>query len=142
MSEYEDISTPVLKETIAAQRMRVDELVPEKIELERRLSEVRTQLAVFRKGIAQDEAELRDREPEFGGTYQHPDGFGYQSFRGRKLWQYRIIGTPVYAQEGPNNDGYVFYDPMCSEHGRVGFGNMDPQFTLSDAYRHFQNSHV
>lgn len=142
MSEYDDINTPVLKETIAQQQMEIDSLVPEKVELERRLTEIRAKLAALRDGLRKDEAELRSREPEFGGTYQHKDGFGYQSFRGRKLWEYRIIGTTVSAQEGDNQDGYVFYEPRCSEHGRAGFGNLSLQAALSDAYRHYQKQHV
>ncbi len=142
MNEFASTDTAVLKETIGQTRTRRDELVGQKIDLENVLSSVQRDLSMHRVALFEMEAELREREPEFGGTYQHPDGFGYQSFRGRKLWEYRITGTPVTIFEGPNEDGYVFYEPRCVEHGPLPFSILEHEKALSMGYRHVLERHV
>lgn len=142
MNEYASTDTAVLKETIAQTRTRRDELVDQKIDLENQLASVQRDLSMHRVALYEMEAELREREPELGGTYQHEEGFGYQSFRGRKLWEYRIIGTPVTIFEGPNQDGYVFYEPRCVEHGPIPFSHLEHERALSVGYRHFLEKHV
>lgn len=143
MSEYDDISTPVLKEMVAQARTEADSLIDEKIELEKRLAVIQEARTGWITSLREHEAELREREPEFGGTYPHPAGFAYQSFRGRDRWEYRIIGTTVLVRDVVVPNYGVCHESICSEHGTVG-GPAQNQLEdeLGFAYRHFTDRHA
>lgn len=141
MTGYENISTSALKETIAQIRTDRSELTDQKIELEKRLRTIRSDLAELRAVLSDMEAELRDREPEVGGTYPHPLGFAYRSLRGRDRWRYEIVGTPVAAYES-SEEGYIFYTPMCEDHGHVALSSGRLEHALELCFQHVQKEHL
>jgi len=141
MTGYENISTSALKENIAQIRTDRDALIDQKIELEKRLGPIRRELSETRVTLSDMEAELRDREPEVGGTYPHPLGFEYRSLRGRDRWRYEIVGTPVAAYESPE-EGYFFYTPMCEDHGHVALSSHRLEQALELCFQHVQKEHL
>jgi hypothetical protein len=90
-------------------------------------------------------------EPEFGGTYQHAEGFGYKSWRVREKapnWEYRIIGTDVAVVEVDGGNQYgLLLAVRCSctkfrEQAVAGPSQWPLEHALSFAHRHWVEKHV
>ncbi len=141
MVDYSIVPTEALKRYIANSRTQNAEWVRTRRDLEKRLKTARMMASDWAKAVADQEAELRSREPERGGVYTHADGFTYESFRGRDLWEYRISGTSVLVREAGVYDGYMNYDVMCERHGKQGLSGTSLDITLSLAYKHFREQH-
>lgn len=141
LTDFEAVRTPLLRAVITQARKTTGDMVAELRELEKRARALRADLTVWRGVLRAHEEELRDREPEPGGIYVHPEGFEYRSFRGRERWQYRITGTPVTVYEGPNDNGYVFYSAVCDDHGIVPLSDTNPMTALSRGFAHAQKEH-
>jgi hypothetical protein len=141
MADYSFVPTEALRNYIAHSRRENAEWVRIRRDLEERLKSARKQAKHWAQEVAEQEAELRAREPERGGSYEHAEGFFYESFRGRDFWEYRISGTSVLVRETGVYDGYMNYDVICERHGKQGLSGTLLDLTLSRAYKHFRETH-
>lgn len=142
MTDYSVVPTYALKNYVANSRKMVAEWNSSLKSAQEALDRAKQAQGMWVHDRDEQEAELRSREPEFGGTYQHADGFSYQSFRGRSEWTYRIMHTPVSVVGVGNHDGYEHYQHVCAEHGSLGMGGTNLAMMLSLGFKHFLQEHA